>query len=212
MGTSVWTEIARLALALAVGMAIGLEREWREKAAGFRTITIVAVGAALFVMLANYVVDPTAPARIAAGVVTGIGFLGAGSILRDRGQVTGLTTAAAVWLAAALGMAAGFGAYALTIVGTVLALVVLLVFPRVDISVLGKDTRTYEIVSPYNRQLHAELAERFRRRGLSVDRQYLSKRGDDVVSIWRISGRPDRQLEIMHDLVADPAIREFDVQ
>jgi putative Mg2+ transporter-C (MgtC) family protein len=91
--------LLRVGLAVLLGMAIGLEREWREKAAGFRTITLVTVGSALFVTITYSGFSPADRARVAAGVVTGIGFLGAGAILRERGQVIGLTTAATVWAA-----------------------------------------------------------------------------------------------------------------
>lgn len=100
----------RFAVALALGAAIGLEREWRQRGIGLSTTAMVAGGSALFAMVAPLIavtgVDPT---RIAAQVVTGIGFIGAGVILREGGSVRGLTTAATLWATAAVGMLAGFG-------------------------------------------------------------------------------------------------------
>ena len=120
--------LVRLAVAAALGGAIGLERELDEKAAGLRTHMLVSVGSALFTLVGAYVfgefpairVDPT---RIAAQVVTGVGFLGAGLIFRQGFTVRGLTTAASLWATSAVGMAAGAGEYVLAIVAGVIILV-----------------------------------------------------------------------------------------
>jgi putative Mg2+ transporter-C (MgtC) family protein len=123
-----WPHILlRLAVAGALGGAIGLERELRERGAGLRTHLVVCMGSALFTLVGAYAftgphVDPT---RIAAQVVSGIGFLGAGAIIRQGLSVRGLTTAATLWLVAAIGMASGFGAYDAAIIATGLALLTL---------------------------------------------------------------------------------------
>jgi len=128
---TVWTLTLRLAVAALAGLTLGFERELRARAAGLRTHSLVAVGAALFTIAGAYGfadiprgpnVDP---ARIAAQVASGIGFLGAGAILRQGYGVRGLTTAATLWLAAAIGVAAGAGAYAAVGIGTGVVLVVL---------------------------------------------------------------------------------------
>jgi putative Mg2+ transporter-C (MgtC) family protein len=131
-----WAEILlRVVLAGVLGGAIGMERELRERQAGLRTHLLVAVGAALFTMVSAYawtdwrfsneeglVFDPT---RIAAQIVTGIGFLGAGAIIRQGLSIRGLTTAATLWVVAAIGMAAGAGYYPAAVITTVLVLVTL---------------------------------------------------------------------------------------
>ncbi len=124
---------ARLAVAAALTGLIGLERELRERAAGLRTHMLVGVGAALFTIVSAYawtdfvfsrqggtILDPT---RVAAQIVTGIGFLGAGAIIRQGVSVRGLTTAAGLWVVAAIGMAAGAGYYSAALVATGLVLV-----------------------------------------------------------------------------------------
>lgn len=114
----------RLGLSVVFGVLIGLERESRGKPAGISTHCFVIGGAALFTFL-SLAVDPNSPARIAAQVITGVGFLGAGMILKSEvGTVTNLTTAAAVWFAAALGMAVGFGWYLVAGIATVYAVLV----------------------------------------------------------------------------------------
>lgn len=124
----------RLALALVLGAVIGFERESHGQPAGFRTHSMVATGSALFTIVSAYgfegaLADPT---RIAAQIVTGIGFIGAGTILQYRGQVRGLTTAASLWSVAALGMAAGAGMWIISLVATALIVVILIVFDRVE--------------------------------------------------------------------------------
>ena len=130
--------ILRIFVASLLGGAIGLEREYRDKAAGFRTHFLVALGSALFMIISAYgfgevlaTVDPNAVqspvrldvSRIAAQVVSGIGFIGAGTIIFQKNAVRGLTTAAGVWVTAAIGMACGGGMYVLAAVSTALVLI-----------------------------------------------------------------------------------------
>lgn len=116
----------RLALAAALGGVIGLEREYRRKPAGLRTNMLIALGSALFSVLSFELgAGAGSPDRIAAQIVTGIGFLGAGAILRSGDNVHGLTTAATIWVNAAIGMAAGLGSYALAVSSAAITLVVL---------------------------------------------------------------------------------------
>ena len=123
-------DVITLLVSTVLGTAVGWERQVGRKPAGLRTHTLVCLGSTLFVLLTAHAarefaggnVDPT---RIIHGVVTGVGFLGAGSIMRHEGFVQGLTTAASVWMVAAIGVAVGVHAWGLAVTGTVLALVVL---------------------------------------------------------------------------------------
>ncbi len=116
----------RIAIAALCGAGVGYQREHANKAAGFRTHILVALGSALFTVISMFGFgDHADPARVAAQVVVGIGFIGAGAILHSRSTVTGLTTAASIWVTAAIGMAAGVGMYFVTILTTVIVLVVL---------------------------------------------------------------------------------------
>jgi putative Mg2+ transporter-C (MgtC) family protein len=118
---SEWELVARLILAALLGFLIGLEREFRGQAAGERTHALVALGAAAFAMISSRAFPGGDTARVAAGVVTGIGFLGAGMILKREGErIEGLTTAAGVWAVGAMGLAIGSGMYLLGIVTAVL--------------------------------------------------------------------------------------------
>lgn len=133
-----WTQIGELALAFALSSLIGLEREYHQKSAGLRTHTLVGVGAALFLLVSKYgfedvlipghsVVDPS---RVAAQIVTGIGFIGGGLIFVRGDIVRGLTTAAIVWVTAAIGMACGAGLWLLALVVTLGHFIVVFVYPR----------------------------------------------------------------------------------
>ncbi len=120
--------ILRLLLAAVLGAIIGYQREWAGKEAGLRTHILISSGSALFTVVSIYGFAGADPSRIAAGVVTGIGFIGAGVILhRSGGAVIGLTTAATIWAVAGLGMAAGAGLYLLSAVATVLVTIALLI-------------------------------------------------------------------------------------
>lgn len=124
--TSELEALLRLALAAGVGALIGLEREDRDKPAGVRTFAIVGMGAAMFSLIGLMTFGETdAAARIAAQVVTGVGFLGAGTILHARGNVVGLTTAAGIWGSAAVGMGMGYGLYLLAGGGALILFAVL---------------------------------------------------------------------------------------
>jgi len=123
----------RLLLAAGLGAALGLEREYRQKPAGLRTNILIAVGSALFTIMSASIAQGGAdPGRIAAQIVTGIGFLGGGAIMRNRDTVHGMTTAATIWVNAAIGVAAGTGQYALATFAAALTLVVLVVLPPIE--------------------------------------------------------------------------------
>ena len=111
------TILINLALCLFAGLLIGFERESRGKDAGISTHSLVILGSMLFTFL-SINMDPSSPSRIAAQIVTGIGFLGAGLIIKEGGNVKNLTTAASIWFAAAIGMCFGFGFYVIGIIAT----------------------------------------------------------------------------------------------
>jgi putative Mg2+ transporter-C (MgtC) family protein len=126
--------VTRLLIAAALTAMIGLEREYHRKPAGLRTNMLIGIGSALFTILSiTFAQEGQGSAdRVAAQIATGIGFLGAGAILRSEHSVHGLTTAATIWVNAAIGMAVGAGAYALAVATTAVTLVVLAVLPPIE--------------------------------------------------------------------------------
>ncbi len=131
----VWPgDVLSIILAVVLGAAIGLEREIKGKAAGLRTNVLICLGAAVFTIISKRMGggEGDSLTRIAAGVVTGIGFLGAGAIIRERASVLGLTTAATIWLVASVGMACGARLYLLAVISTFIAIIVLIGFGRLE--------------------------------------------------------------------------------
>lgn len=129
--------VLRLAMAILLGAAIGYEREIKGKAAGLRTHMLVSLGAAIFVLAPLQIGMEIADAsRVLQGVIAGIGFLGAGAIIKHSGsqEIKGLTTAASIWVAAAVGIAAGMGLEATAVVSTLAALFILAIVKRIEIS------------------------------------------------------------------------------
>jgi putative Mg2+ transporter-C (MgtC) family protein len=124
--------IKRLMLAAAIGGLIGAERELRRKPAGFRTNILIGLGCAVFTII-SMSISSSSPDRIASNIVTGVGFLGAGAIMREQsGSVHGITTAATAWVNAALGTAAGAGQYTLAMIGGTITIAVLAILGPIE--------------------------------------------------------------------------------
>lgn len=130
-----WTEFVRILVAAVLGAIIGLEREVHHKPAGLRTNILICIGAAVFTIISKQMALETNDSftRIAAQIVTGVGFIGAGAIIQDRGGVHGLTTAATIWLVSSIGMACGAGLFKLAILTTLIAIFVLIILIKLPI-------------------------------------------------------------------------------
>ena len=140
-----WAVLLRLLLAFVLSGAVGFEREFHGRAAGFRTHILLGLGSTLVMLTSIHIFDvyiskaPCDPARIAAGVVTGVGFLGAGAIMQTKASVKGLTTAASLWVVAGIGLAVGSGLYFGAIFTTILTLVALFFFSRLEHTMIRRD-------------------------------------------------------------------------
>jgi putative Mg2+ transporter-C (MgtC) family protein len=209
--TLMLSDILRLLAAFAFGALVGAEREFHDKAAGLRTIILISVGAALFTIFSVKIAGDNDPGRIAAQIVTGVGFLGAGVILHRQGQVRGLTTAATIWVAAALGVGAGLGYLVFTFVATILIVLVLWAMPVVE-TVLerGRLYRGYRITWLANGAGHLDVERIFRAAGLWVRLERRAKRGDQLVTVWWVVGRPASHEQAIDALLAHPEIHELD--
>ncbi len=201
-----WDLIWRLALALALSAAIGLERDVRQKSAGLRTYTLVGLGSALFVLLSKYgfsdvlssgrvILDPS---RVAAQIVSGIGFIGAGLIFVRRDSVRGLTTAAGVWLTAAIGAACGASLAVLAIATTIAYFVVVFVLAPLAARLPASSHSPSAVRVTYEdgrgilrRVLAACTARDFKVADVNVDRaeHETSERGGPVVVALEVHGK-----------------------
>ena len=173
----------RLLMAVALGSAIGIERALRDKPAGFRTNVLICVGACVFTIASTSVSGPNVDqSRIAAQIVSGVGFLGAGAIIRDAKGVVGLTTAATIWSVAALGMAAGLGEFKLAVAGCAGVLFVLVVMPLLSDAIeIRRDLMDYRIVTPRSQKALDRVEARFEKHGLKIVAQQFFERDKSIV-------------------------------
>lgn len=205
------SDLIKIGVAMAVGAAIGAEREYRDKSAGFRTLVLICVGSCLFTMLSIDIggADRNA-ARIAAQIVSGIGFLGAGVIMREGGTVTGLTTAAMIWLTAALGMGIGAGRYLVSLVGGAAVLLVLWLFPLIESRIDAlREARSYRLIYPLCDERSAKVAQQLRECGLAVFDIRHARKNSDLVLTVRCSGPHAAHEELVRRLLADGELREM---
>jgi len=203
-----WKQVGELGAAFVLSAIVGVEREFRQKSAGMRTYTLVGVGAALFMLVSKYgfmdvlqsqriVLDPS---RIAAQIVSGIGFLGAGLIFVRRDSVRGLTTAAGVWLTAAIGAATGAGLLLLASLGTIIYLAIALLFPYVErrLPRSGTAPSVVRVRYPDGRGLLREILKVATDRGFSVNELSTENTGDRVIEVtMHVRGRGS-----IHDLAS----------
>ena len=153
--------LIKLGMAVLVGGVIGAEREYQDKAAGFRTIILITIGSTLFTRFSASMNLGFTRTRITANIVTGIGFLGAGAIIREGGRIAGLTTAATIWLSAALGMGIGAGELEFVGAATVVTVIILLLFPRLEGRIDKiREARSYKIVVASGDMEHVDKIER----------------------------------------------------
>jgi len=205
-------DAVKLLMAVAIGGLIGAEREFRGKSAGLRTIIFICVGATFYTMVSLKLGNPQDPTRIASNIVVGVGFLGAGTILRAEGRIVGLTTAATIWLAAALGMGIGGGYFGLAIIATAVMLLVLLAFPRIEAWMDRLlDMRTYEVILPVRVDLVQELEGIIRASGLKLRQSSRSKAASEMLCIWQVSGSSAAHVVFTDALLSHPEVRRFNV-
>ena len=203
-------DLIKITLSVVVGAIIGAEREYRNKSAGFRTVMLITLGSTIFTILSQKIA-PDNPDRIAANILTGLGFLGAGTLFREDNKMTGLTTAASIWATAALGMSIGSGHYMLALGGTVLILIILFVLAYVEPYIDRRNrVRRYKIVCQYKQQTLKHYEHVFDHFELQHVRGVQSRIGDEIVGNWVIMGAEDKHEKLVQKLLNDKDVKEFD--
>jgi putative Mg2+ transporter-C (MgtC) family protein len=204
-------ETIQLLLSLLVGGIIGIEREYSSKAAGFRTLILISVGSTLFTIISKKLGFPGNEDRIAANIITGIGFIGAGVVFKDGFNITGLTTAASIWVTAALGMVIGAGDYKLAGEGAVLAIVVLLLFQYIQNAIDNfHQKRSYKIVFNKERITIGEIKNQLHLFGLKhIDRSE-TKNKDEIHFSVDIVGSKQKIQNFNNYLLNSEFIKSFD--
>ena len=210
--SSYFEEAAQVSVAFVIGAIIGLEREFRSKPAGFRTMILICVGSCLYTIISKETGAGNSD-RIASNIVTGIGFIGAGVIFKEGITVNGLTTAALIWVTAALGMAIGYHNYPLAIVVSGMVVITLFVLEPVHRiinrfhKVKDYKIRTVELGNNFN----TELEDFFKYHGLTFRCMKFTKDNNDAIYLYRI-GSPNKNYDLVSQfLLNHKDVRSFEV-
>lgn len=204
------TEVNKFLMATLLCGLIGIEREFRSKQAGLKTMIMIGLGATLFTIL-SVKIDFNSQDRIASNIVTGIGFLGAGVIFKEDNQVKGLTTACVIWIVAAIGMAVGSGYYEQATGVTVVVLLALLIFPYVENFVERRFTkRTYRIVKKYENESLDAYEEHIRTSNLKLHRGKQELANGIISGTWTAVGSPKSHKKFVDRMLNDQKIIAFD--
>lgn len=204
------TMLLRILMVIIVGGAIGAEREYRSKSAGFRTMILICLGSFLFTTFSIHITQ-NSPDRIASNIVTGIGFLGAGVIFRDDNRISGITTAATIWAVAALGMGIGDGAYAMVGICTAVIMAALLLLTKLE-EVIDRinQSHTYRIVSVYKEDLLKEYEQMLGQCNLKYKRLKRTKKGEYIIGTWMVRGSEKNHNRFTKLILHHPSIKEFE--
>lgn len=202
--------LIQLGLVIVVGGLIGAEREHRSKSAGFRTMILICLGSYLFTLFSRFI-SPNTPDRIASTIVTGIGFLGAGVIYRSENRINGITTAATIWVTAALGVGIAAQYYILVLVCTGFILIALLYLTRLEkIIDRSNQTRNYRIVCPCDEAMHHKYEKLFSENNLDFQRLQQIKTGDSFIGNWLVHGSEKNHERFIAVVLNDAHVKEFE--
>jgi len=206
--------VLKLLLSILVGGLMGAEREYRSKSAGFRTLTLICLGATIFTIFSQIVGGAGNPDRIASNIVTGIGFVGAGVIFKgdNTSKVNGITTAAMIWVTAALGMAIGAGYWLAALVATGMIFVILFVFSLLEDRIdRANQLRKYRIVCPYENETLMRFETLFKSHHLRFKRTRQGKSAENMVSgEWLVQGTEQNHRHVIHELMRDPNVKALE--
>jgi putative Mg2+ transporter-C (MgtC) family protein len=206
-----WVDIMKLFMALISGALIGTEREYHSKAAGLRTIALICVGSTVFTILSFKMGVIPNQDRFAANIITGIGFLGAGVIFKEENRVTGLTTAAIIWTAAAIGVAIGAGEYTIALVGLFITVGVQRVFLLIQNKIDKiNQIRNYTIMCKFQDITLKHYEEVFTQFNLVVHRGKQSLNSDVIKGEWQLEGSQKNHEACVAYLLKDKEIVELE--
>ena len=202
-------EIIKIFFALIAGACLGFEREFHDKPAGFRTLALICIGSTVFTIISQ---DYFGQDRVASNIVTGIGFLGAGVMLKEGLTVKGITTASTIWVTAAIGMTIGVGAYVLAVIEVLIVLATLVILNRFERGLQNIiQKRSYEVT--FKPAMHSieDLENEFRQMNITFSRSQMKKNADKIVVLYRITAGRKLHVRISELLAANDAIEGFEV-
>jgi putative Mg2+ transporter-C (MgtC) family protein len=193
-----------------IGTAIGIEREYRSKAAGLRTMIMICLGSTIFTEL-SMVIGDSSEDRIASNIITGIGFLGAGVIFKDGLSISGITTATTIWITAALGMAVGAGQYFIAFVGCVAILIVLLFFEILSKAIARlHHERTYRVTTREDPIFASEFEKEVKRLKLDFRKERDIRTDGDHILVYLVIGREKNLDEFNNYLKASNKVVSYE--
>ncbi|MBP7555401.1 MAG: MgtC/SapB family protein [Chitinophagaceae bacterium] len=203
--------LLRFLLASLWGGIVGIEREYRSKSAGFRTMTLISIGACFFTVISLGIGNPASPDRIASNIVTGIGFLGAGVIFRGENQINGITTAATIWAVAAVGMGIGAGYYIPAAIACIFILIILALLPYVETRIDRiNQTKRYIITVSFSLDIVNGIEQQFRQAHLKYKLTRQIKTNDALTLYWTVHGSAKNHQQLINALLQDPRISRFE--
>lgn len=208
-------DVQRVLVAALLGAVIGIEREWSGKSAGFRTLMLVSAGAALFTLVSMHITkfdfyEESDLSRIASNIVTGIGFIGAGIIFRGDKRVRGLTTAATVWVAAAIGMAIGIGDYRLGITTTVAVWIILVVVHKLEIIMSHiSDAVIYTVHFEESAEQACNEYEEYIQEHYSMLSVSYEKENGQVIVHWEVRTSKKKHNVIVGKMIKDERVKKL---
>lgn len=209
--------VLKLVLAIALGGLIGLEREASQKPAGFRTNILVCVGSAMMMMLSVMIIQSKGGTtdtlvRMAAGVITGIGFLGAGTILHARGTIAGLTTASTIWVVAGLGLVIGAGYYVPALIFTALTIATLVLFRRVEESYLRRAQFHYHVKFKQRPYILSSLRKLALHHGIRLEKMTLREEAKSFLVTFFFAASEEKEQEFNQGLFDLADIEELKIE
>ena len=202
-------DMIAMIVSIICGGIIGFEREYKSKSAGFRTIILISLGSTIFTIVSRH--GAGADDRISANIITGIGFIGAGVIFKDKVSVRGLTTAAVIWTSAAIGMTTGIGYHALALTLTGITLGILLMVTKVESMIAGlQKQKLISIMFRDSSFSQLQLLEStLSSSGLSLERLEVGKDNDRLTAVFKVSGQKRFLVAMNETLATMPEIVSF---
>ena len=202
--------IIRFLLAVLWGGIIGAEREYRSKSAGFRTMIMISLGACFFTIISKIIGAPNNADRIASNIVSGIGFLGAGVIFRGENRINGITTAATIWVVAAVGMGIGAGYYFASACSSVFMILILALLPYLEryIDTLNQ-AKKYSVLVVYQKDSIEKIETVFTTCKVNYRLVRTNKTEDKINLEWDIQAHKKLHVKIAQALMENPDILEF---
>jgi len=206
-------QVLKVLIALLMGVLLGLEREYKRKAAGMRTMTLICMSSTVFTILSAELGYPNSADRVASNILTGVGFIGAGVIFKGDYSIDGITTAASIWIAAAIGMAIGMSQYwlAVTALASTLVVLILLEFVERRISQVN-DKRLYTIYFYEEKFPHIDVENILQEFQLKYKKMMIVRKENIIEVNYTVRGARNRMEQLDNFLLTNSSIFQYEVQ